>query len=45
MNRPGLAGFGQSGKNRPLWTGLNRPVQNLSTVQNCPEPSKKAVFH
>ena len=44
----GLAGFGQSGKNRPFWTGLNRPVQNLSIVQNCPKLSKtlkKAVFH
>ena len=44
----GLAGFGHSGKNRPFWTGLNRPVQNLSIVQNCPKLSKtlkKAVFH
>ena len=44
----GLAGFGQSGKNCPFWTGLNRPVQNLSVVQNCPKLSKtlkKAVFH
>ena len=30
---PGLAGFGQSGKNRPFWTGLNCPVQNLSITQ------------
>ena len=36
----GLAGFGQSGKNHPFWTGLNRPVQNLSIVQNCPKLSK-----
>ena len=44
----GLAGFGQGGKNRPFWTGLNRPVQNLSIVRNCPKVSKtlkKAVFH
>ena len=44
----GLAGFGQSGKNHPFWTGLNRPVQNLSIVQNCPKLSKtpkKAGFH
>ena len=44
----GLAGFGESGKNRPFWTGLNRPVQNLSIVQNCPKLSKtlkRAVFH
>ena len=33
----GLAGFGQSGKNRPFWANLNRPVQNLSIVQNCPK--------
>ena len=24
----GLSGFGESGKNRPFWTGLNRHVQN-----------------
>ena len=44
----GLAGFGESGKNRPFWTGLNRPVQTLSIVQNCPKLSKtlkRAVFH
>ena len=45
---PGLASFGRSGKNRPFWTGLNRPVQNPSIVQNCPKLSKtlrKAEFH
>ena len=40
---PGLASFGRSGKNRPFWTGLNRPVQNPSIVQNCPKLSKTLI--
>ena len=42
--QPGLAGFGLSGKNLPFWTCLNRPVQNLSIVHNCPKLSKKQNF-
>ena len=40
----GLASFGRSGKNCPIWTGLNRPVQNPSIVQNCPKLSNKQYF-